>query len=176
MRSLNLLPWRERRRTRRRREACAALLCGLLGALGVVAVTELHFRSKLHEVRQQASQLQAAIADHRGAAGVLGELEARKAAMGSLLAELDRIRKHNGAVRNWLEQLPEALPSESRLTQLAITGRAWELRGVGHSLEEAARLLQALRAMPMVAEARIEHMRSDAEAAREFLLVGGFKP
>lgn len=176
MRSLNLLPWRERRRTRRRREACAALLCGLLGALGVVAVTELHLRSKLHTVRQQVLQLQAAIADHRAAAGELDELEARKTSMGSLLAELDRIRKHNGAVRDWLEQLPGALPSTLRVKRLAITGRAWELQGVGHSLEEAARLLEAMRAMPMVAEARIEHMRSDAEAAREFVLVGGFKP
>lgn len=176
MRSLNLLPWRERRRTRRRREACVALLCGLLGAVAVVAAAEIHFRGQLHEVRRQASRVEAAIADQRGAAGKLDELEAKKAEMGSLLAELDRIRKHNGAVRDWLEQLPEALPSTSRLTRLAITGRAWELRGVGQSLEEAARLLQAVRAMPMVAEARIEHMRSDAATAREFVLVGGFKP
>lgn len=174
MRSLNLLPWRDRRQRTRRRDACVALLCGLVGGTGAVAGTELHFAGKLHQAERRSSQLQAEIAVHREAAAQQRELQARNADMGAVLAELRRVRNHNRAVRDWLEQLPEAVPPELRLKRLAVKGTAWELQGVALDLEPAARLLQTIRAMPMVSEARIENVRSDSVQAREFVLVGEF--
>lgn len=175
MRSLNLLPWRDGRQRTRRRDACAALLCGLIGGTGVVAGTELHFAGKLHQAEQRSSQLQAAIAVHREAAATQPELQARNVDMGAMLAELQRVRNHNRAVRDWLEQLPEAVRPELRLKRLTIRGTAWELQGMARELEAAAQLLQTVRAMPMVSEARIEHVRSDSVQAREFVLAGGFR-
>ena len=174
MRSLNLLPWRERRQRTRRRDACVALLCGLVGGTAVVAGTELHLAGKLREAERRSSQLRTAVADHREAAAEQEELQARNAELGAVLAELQRIRSHNRAVRDWLEQLPQAVPPELRLKRLAIRGTAWELHGMARSLEPAAQLLQEVRAMPMVSEARIEHMRSGSVQAREFVLVGEF--
>lgn len=174
MRSLNLLPWRDRLQRTHRREAIAALLCGLIGALGMVVLGEFHFRGKLHEVRQRASQLEATIAVHQQAAVQSQALDARNADLGALLEELERVRGHNRAVRDWLEQLPAAVPAELRLQRLAIRGTAWELQGVAHNLETAALLLQTIRVMPMVSEARIEQVRSDSVQARDFLLAGEF--
>lgn len=175
MRSLNLLPWRQRQQRTRQRDACVALLCGLVGGTAVVAGTELHFAGKLHQVQQRSSQLQAAIAVHREAAATRPELQARNADMGATLDELHRVRNHNRAVEEWLKQLPRAVPPELRLKRLTIRGTAWELQGMALELEPAARLLQTVRAMPMVSEARIEHVRSDSVQAREFVLVGGFR-
>ena len=174
MRSLNLLPWRDRRHKARRRDACVALLCGLIGGIGAVAGTELHFTGKLHQAERRSSQLQAEIAVHRKAVADQRKLQARNVEMGAVLAELRRVRNHNRAVRDWLEQLPEAVPAEMRLKRLAINGAAWELQGMALDLEPAARLLESIRAMPMVSKARIEHVRSDSIQAREFVLVGEF--
>ena len=174
MRSLNLLPWRDRRRRTRRRDAFVALLCALVGGTGVVAATELYFAGRLQQAERRSSQLQAAIAVHGEAAAKQRELQARNAEMGAVLAELQRVRNRNRAVRDWLEQLPGAVPPELRLKRLAIKGTAWELQGMAENLEPAAHLLQTVRAMSMVSEARIEHVRSDAVQAREFVLVGGF--
>lgn len=174
MRSLNLLPWRDRRQRARRREAWAALLSGLVAGMGVVAATELHFAAKLREAEHRASQLHAAIAVHRDAAAERRELEARNADMGAVLAELQRVRDHNRTVREWLEQLPEAVPPELRLKRLSVEGTAWELQGVARNLQPAAQLLQTIRAMPEVSESRMEQVRSDSGQAREFMLRGGF--
>ena len=174
MRSLNLLPWRDRRQRARRRDAWAALLCGLVAGIGVVAATELHFAGKLRDAERRASLLQAAIAVHRETAAEQRDLEARNADMGAVLAELQRIRDHNRAVRDWLEELPEAVPRELRLKRLSIKGTVWELQGVARDLEPAAQLLRTIRAMPTVSESRIEHVRSDSVQAREFALTGGF--
>lgn len=175
MRSLNLLPWRDRRQGRRRRDACVALLCGLIGGTGAVAGTELHFVGKLQQAKLRSSQLRAEIAVRLEAAAEQRELQAKNVEMGAVLAELQRVRNHNRAVRDWLEQLPDAVPPELRLKRLAIKGTVWELRGVALDLEPAASLLKTIRAMPMVSEARIEHVRSDSAQAREFVLVGEFR-
>lgn len=175
MRSINLLPWRDRRQRTRRRDACVALLCGLIGGTGVVAGTELHFAGKLHQIQRRTSQLEAGIAVRRDAVAEQRELQARIADTGAVLTELQRIRNHNRAVRDWLEQLPKAAPPELRLKRLAIRGTAWELQAMARNLEPAARLLQTVRAMPMVSEARIEHVRGDSVETREFVLVGGFR-
>lgn len=174
MQSLNLLPWRDRRQRTRRRDAGAALLCGLVAGIGVVAATELHFAGKLREVERRASQLHAAIAVHREAAAEYRNLQARNADMSAVLTELQQVRGHNRAVRDWLEALPEAVPPELRLKRLSIRGTEWELQGVARNLEPAAQLLQTIRAMPTVSESRIEHVRSDSGQAHEFALTGGF--
>ena len=174
MRSLNLLPWRDRRQRTRRRDAWAALLCGLVAGMGVVAATEIRFAGKLREAERRTSQLQAAIAVHREAAAEVRKLEARRDDMAAVLVELQRVRNHNRAVREWLEELPEAVPPGLRLKRLSIKGTVWELQGVARNLEPAAQLLQTVRAMPRVSESRIEHLRSDSGQAREFALTGGF--
>lgn len=175
MRSLNLLPWRDQRQRIRRRDACVALLCGLVGGIGVVAGTELHFAGKLHQAERRSSQLRAAIAGHGEAAAEQQELTARSAELAAVLTELQRVLSRNRAVRDWLEQLPGAVPAELRLNRLAIKETAWELQGMSRSLEPAAQLLQTVRTMPMVSEARIEHVRGDSVQTREFVLVGGFR-
>ena len=174
MRSLNLLPWRDRMQRTRRRDAWTALLCGLVAGMAVVAATEFHFARKLREVERRAAQLQAAIAVHRGTAAEQRNLQARNADMGAVLTEMQRVRRHNRAVRAWLEELPEAVPPELRLTRLSIRGTVWELQGVAGNLEPAAQLLQTIRAMPTVSESRIEHLRSESGQAREFALTGVF--
>lgn len=174
MRSLNLLPWRDRRQRTRRRDAWAALLCGLVAGIGVVAATELHYAGKLREVEHRAEQLQAAIAVYSDAAAEQRNLQARNADIGAVLVELQRIRGHNRAVRDWLEELPEAVPPELRLKRLSIKGTVWELQSVARNLEPAAQLLQTIRTMPTVSESRIELLRSDSGQAREFILTGGF--
>lgn len=174
MRSLNLLPWRDRRQRTRRRDAWAALVCGLVAGIGVVTATELHYAGKLREVEHRAAQLQAAIAGYGDAAAERRNLQARSDDTGALLAELQRVRHYNRTVRDWLEELPEAVPPELRLMRLSIRGTDWELQGVARNLEPAAQLLQATRAIPTVSESRIEYLRSDSNRAREFVLTGEF--
>ena len=118
--------------------------------------------------------MQATIAGHRDAAAEQRNLQAKSDDMGALLADLQRVRDYNRTVRGWLEELPEAVPTELRLKRLSIRGKDWELQGVARDLEPAAQLLQTIRAMPTVSESRIEHLRSNSGRARKFVLTGGF--
>ena len=75
-----------------------------------MALAEFHLSGQLRQVRQQASQFEQAITAAEKEAAERESLEERSAGMGAMLAEIERVRGHNRAVREWLEQLPLAVP------------------------------------------------------------------
>ena len=174
MRSVNLLPWRRRQYGTRRRNALAALVGALAAALGTVAATDLSLRQRLDAIGRQTAEVRSDIRRRRAAAVERDELANSQAELSALIRELERIRDRNGAVQDWLALLAESLPTGLRLTRLTVDGNSWELQGVTPGLDEAAQFLRLLRNMPMVADARIENLRSGSIESRQVLLAGAF--
>jgi len=175
LRSFNLLPWRAPQRKARRRQAVVMLASGSLAALALLAAIELPLRQRLHAADERAGQLGAAISLARRTAGDQDALEGRRAQASSLLAEVDRIRRHNSMARNWLAALPTRIPAGLRLTGLAVAPDGWQLRGVAAELNQPAELLQRVREMPMVADVRMDQLQSNPDASRRFLIAGRFE-
>ena len=151
------------------------MLCAVAAALGTVAAVDLHFRDRLEAIEQQASEAHANFDLHRAAAAERDELAGRQSEIGALIEELERIRDRNRTVQDWLAALSDSLPRGLRLTRLAISGNAWEIQGVAPGLDEAAQFVGVLRAMPVVAEVRVENLRSGAVQSRQILLTGAFR-
>lgn len=175
MRSVNLLPWRRRRYRTRRRNALAALIGALAAAAGTVAATDLSLRQRLDAIGRQTAEVRSDIRGRRAAADERDELANSRAELSALIRELERIRNRNGAVQDWLAMVAESVPDGLRLTRVTIDGNAWELHGITPGLEEAAQFLRLLRNMPMVADARIENLRSGSIESRQVLLAGAFR-
>lgn len=175
MRSVNLLPWRDRQYGKRRRNAIAALLFALAAALGVVAGTDFYLRERLDAIGKKAAGVRADIDLHRLAVGERDELMNSQAELSALIRELERIRDRNRTAQEWLALLPEILPRGLRLTRLTINGNSWEIQGTAGGLDEAAQFVRIVRNMPMVSDARIENLRSGSIQSRQVLLAGAFR-
>lgn len=175
MHSVNLLPWRRRQYRKRRRNALAALIGALAAAAGTVAATDLALRQRLDAIGRQTAEVRSDIRRRRAAAAERDELANSQAELSALIRELERIRNRNRDVQDWLALLAESLPRGLRLTRLTIDGNTWELQGVTPGLEQAAQFLRQLRNMPMVADARIENLRSGSIESRQVLLAGAFR-
>ena len=175
LRSFNLLPWRHRQSRIRRRNALSALACGAVAALALVAAADAYWRQAWLEARNQASAIAGEIARNRKAGANLAELQAVRAELAILLAEITRVQKRNRALREWLAGLPHAAPTGLLLTDLRLSGPAWEIQGNMADLDQAQLLLGQLRKMPMVLEARIEEVQIGDGDSRQFLLVGRLK-
>lgn len=175
MRSVNLLPWRGRRHRIRRRNALAALLCALAAAAGVVAGADLYLRQRLGAIGRETAGMRSDIGVHRAAAAEREELANSEARLSALLEELERIRRRNRIVQDWLALLPESLPRGFRLTRLTINGNSWQVQGIAPGMDEAAQFLGLVRDMPMVSDARIENLRSGSIQSRQVLLAGTFR-
>ena len=175
MRSVNLLPWRGRQRRIRRRNALAALLCALAAAAGVVAGADLYLRQRLGAIGRDAAGVRSDIGVHREAAVERDDLLNSQARLSALLQELERIRRRNRTVQDWLALLPESLPRGFRLTRLTIQGNSWQMQGIAPGLDEAAQFLGRVRSMPMVSDARIENLRRGSIQSRQVLLAGTFR-
>ncbi len=172
MRSFNLLPWRERRFRARRRNALIALGLGVVGALGMIVATDVFLRHVLAEAVEQNNDIRSAISDAERAKVGRGELESRKAELSAFLEGLARIRESNRTVRGWLGDLPALATDSSYFTRLRLTDEGWELRGATADLDQAARLLRRMRAIPAVGEVHVEQLQSESDRSRQFMLVG----
>ena len=172
LRSFNLLPWRDQRYRYRRRNALFALACGAVAALSLVVAIDGYFRHQLHAVQVQGAEIQAAIDAQKPAAAGLQELEAQNAQLAVLATEIERVQERNETVREWLAALPEAVPADLLLTRMQLSGNRWEMQGTAADLDQAALLLQRLRKMPMVWEARLEEMQNVEDHSRQFVLAG----
>ncbi len=156
----------------RRRQALVALTCGAVGALGLLAAVELSLRHRLDVEQQRIERLKAAISLERRAASERVALETRMAQATSLLAEVNRIRRNNSTVCEWLAELPAQVPAGVRLASLMLDRPAWELRGVAGDLNRSAALLGQVRKMPMVSDVQIEQLQSNPDMTRTFVLAG----
>lgn len=170
--SFNLLPWRGRQARARRRAALSALSGAVAAALALVFAADLYLRLQLHEQQQRNSEIRALVSRHQQAGANLEALQARNARLSLLIGEVERIQRRNKGVREWLGELPDAVPGGLLLTRLRLSGEGWELQGAAADMEKAAVLLERLRAMPAVENARLDEMQSDQDRSRQFLLVG----
>ena len=174
VRSFNLLPWRERQQRENRRRALAMLALGVAAAAALLTAIELPARGQLRLAGQQIAQLEGAIAAERRAAADHKTLEERKSSIASLTAEIQRIRRANSVVLDWLEALPAQIPGSLRVTGLTAGNRRWELRGVTDEWRDTAELLRRVREMPMAVDVRMDQLQSNPDASQQFLLVGSF--
>ena len=175
MLSFNLLPWREQRQRRRRRNALGALLCGIVAGVGTLAVSEIYLRHRIQDARQRNTEFQAAISLEEQAAPGQEQLVSRNAQLSALLDAFETVRRRNEGARSWLAQLPESVPEGLRLTLLHLNDEGWELQVAATRLDQATELLERMRAMPMVLDVRIEQMQSGPDLSRQFMLVGRLK-
>ncbi len=175
LRSFNLLPWRERQRTVRQRQAFAALAGGVLVACLLLAAIELPLRERLHSGAARIAELQRSISIAKRGTAERDALEASTAQSRSILAEVERIRYGNAVARDWLAALPEQIPPGLQLTQVSLQREAWQLRGLAAELELAQELLARVRKLPMVDEVRMERLGSATSGPREFALNGQFR-
>ena len=175
LRSFNLLPWRERRRTARKRQAFAAMFSGVLAACLLLAGIELPLRERLRSDAAEIAELQRSISFAKRATANREALQASTDQSRSILAEMERIRRGNAMARDWLAALPAQVPAGLQLTQVSLQREAWQLRGSASELELAQALLARVRKLPMVDEVRMERLASGTSGPREFSLNGRFR-
>ena len=175
MRCFNLLPWRERRQRIRRRNALAALACGAVAGIGTMAGSELYLRHGIQDARQRNAEVSAAISLEEQSGAEREQLESRKAQLSALLDALETVRRRNEGARSWLAQLPKSVPEGLRFTLLHLSNEGWELQVAATRLDQATELLERMRAMPVVLDARIEQMQSGPDMSRQFKLAGRLK-
>ena len=162
MTPINLLPWRERRRTRRQRAFVASLGIAVLAGVCAVAVAATVLDGRIAEQMQR----------NRTLADRIAALDAR-------LAEIDRQRSRHAAVRAraaalnalaaprfdlaiLLDGIAAAAVSDVTLTALSRQGAEIVAAGITASSDDVAELLRELAANEDFAAPRLDNIADAA--------------
>ena len=163
---INLLPWRQRLATKRRRRYFVALAaCALLPGVAV-AISAWHTLLHVNELRAHISVLaeanQAAaevVADQTLLAGHIQDLQAWQ-------AELDRLERQGSVFVSLWTELAKLLPDSMHYQRLTLEDRSLEIRGFTASSPDLASYLRKLETSQVLDSPRLVDLKDEASGKR----------
>jgi len=146
MPSINLLPWRQELRQRRRKE----FLYGIVGALalaGIVTLVASLTVSSMIDARNRRNELlQAEITELDKAIEQILALEEQKARMISRMEVIDTLQASRPEVVKLFDQIVSTLPEGVYLTSVKQSGKKIEFNGVAQSSTRVSAFMRNLDA------------------------------
>ena len=172
MPSINLLPWRQELRQRRRKE----FLYGIVGALalaGVVTlVANLAVRSMIDAQNSRNELLKAEIAELDKAIEQILALEEQKARMISRMEVIDTLQASRPEVVKLFDQIVSTLPEGVYLTSVKQSGKKIEFNGVAQSSTRVSAMMRNIDSSETLSapELKVIQTGSNAGPGAQFTL------
>jgi type IV pilus assembly protein PilN len=161
---INLLPWREARRTRRKKQFYLGLfIAALLGVLLCLVLRQV-ITLRLHEQNQRVVYLKQQRSKIAPQAAEVKSLDADKQALLLKLTLLQNL----GAARNIpvqiLNALPGIVPDNVTLVSLSRKGQTLFITGFADSGTATAELMKQIDASPLFNEPSLNELKSQSDA------------
>jgi type IV pilus assembly protein PilN len=178
MPSINLLPWRQELRQRRRKE----FLVGIGAAIGVAALVtllaHLTVSSMIDAQNSRNELLKAEIAELDKAIEQILALEEQKAAMISRMEVIDRLQASRPEVVKLFDQIVSTLPEGVYLTSVKQSGKRIEFNGVAQSSTRVSALMRNIDASESLSapELKVIQTGSNAGPGAQFTLFAAQRP
>jgi type IV pilus assembly protein PilN len=139
---INLLPWREEQRQKRKKEFLAALVGAMLfgGLLGYGY--KLGVQAQIRGQNERNATLRTEIAELDKQIEEINTLEAQKERLIARMEIIDQLQKSRPAVVHLFDELVNTLPEGTYLTEVKQTDRRIEVAGSAQSSTRVAALLR----------------------------------
>jgi len=164
MPSINLLPWRQALRQRRRKE----FLVGIGAAVGLAALitllAHLAVSSMIDAQNRRNDLLKAEIAELDKAIEQILALEEQKARMISRMEVIDRLQASRPEVVKLFDQIVAALPEGVYLTSVKQSGKKLEFNGVAQSSTRVSAFMRNIDASESLSSPELKVIQTGASA------------
>ena len=178
MPSINLLPWRQALRQRRRKEFLfgiggAVLLAGIITLIANFAVG-----SMIDAQNRRNDLLKAEITELDKAIEQILALEEQKARMISRMEVIDRLQASRPEVVKLFDQIVAALPEGVYLTSVKQSGKKLEFNGVAQSSTRVSAFMRNIDASESLSspELKVIQTGSNAGPGAQFTLFASQRP
>ncbi len=172
MPSINLLPWRQALRQRRRKE----FLIGLGAALGLAVIVtllaHLTVSSMIDAQKRRSELLNAEIAELDKSIEQILALEEQKARMIARMEVIDTLQASRPEVVKLFDQMVSTLPEGVYLTSVKQSGRKLEFNGVAQSSTRVSAFMRNIDASEVLSapELKVIQTGKDAGPGAQFTL------
>jgi len=164
MPSINLLPWRQARRQRRKKEFFIGIVASLALAALVTLLAHLTVSSMIDSQQERNDLLQEKIAELDKAIEQIMVLEEQKNRMLSRMEVIDRLQSSRPEVVRLFDQVVATLPEGVYLTGIKQSGRKIEFNGVAQSSTRVSAFMRNIDASETLSAPELKVIQTGREA------------
>ena len=172
MPSINLLPWRQALRQRRKKEFLIGMVASVALAALVTLLAHLTVSSMIDTQHRRNDLLKAEIAQLDKAIEQIVALEEQKSRMIARMEVIERLQSSRPEVVKLFDQVVATLPEGVYLTSVKQSGRKLEFNGVAQSSTRVSALMRNIDASETLSapELKVIQTGKDAGPGAEFTL------
>lgn len=130
---INLLPWREALRQKRKKEFIAAALFAVLAGAGLTMGTKLYYQSRISQQESRNQTLRDEIAELDRQIEEIEALDAQKSRLLARMEIIDQLQRSRPEAVHLMDEAVDILPEGTHLTRLRQDGDQIEIEGVAQS-------------------------------------------
>jgi type IV pilus assembly protein PilN len=164
MPSINLLPWRQELRQRRRKEFLAGIVAAVVLAGIITLIANFAVSSMIDAQNRRNDLLKAEIAELDKAIEQILVLEDQKARMISRMEVIDRLQASRPQVVKLFDQIVSTLPEGVYLTSVKQSGKKLTFDGVAQSSTRVSAFMRNIDASESLAEPELKVIQTGANA------------
>ncbi len=152
MTRINLLPWREARRSKRQRDLLLMLAAAALSALGIVFAVHTEIANRIEYQQERNDYLRGEIARLKKAAEELQELQKTKSRLVERLNVIQQLQASRPGMVRMLDQLVRLIPQDIFLTGFKTAENQVTLNGIARSDNIISDFMRSIRAANLFGE------------------------
>ena len=161
---INLVPWREAERKRKRQEFGVAFVAALLFAGLIAFVISWQMQSLIDDQQARNDYLKTEIATLDKQIAEILDLEKRKEALKARIDVIEQLERSRPEIVHVFDQLVRTLPDGIYLTSVKQTERKLQVKGVAQSSTRVASYMRNIDASEWLTDPSLDILETKGEA------------
>jgi len=169
---INLVPWREAERKRKRQEFGVAFVAALMFAGAIAVVVNWQIQSAIDEQQSRNTYLKEEIATLDKQIAEILDLDRRKQALRARIQVIEQLERSRPEIVHVFDQLVRTLPDGVYLTQVKQTERKLQLKGMAQSSTRVASYMRNIDSSEWLTEPSLDILetKGGGDAGSDFTL------
>jgi type IV pilus assembly protein PilN len=169
---INLIPWREAERKRKRQEFGVGAVGALIAAGALAFVVSLQMQSAIDGQNDRNSYLKGEIANLDKQIAEILELDAQKQRLLARMQVIEQLERSRPEIVHVFDQLVRTIPDGVYLTSLKQTDRRLQLKGMAQSSTRVASYMRNIDSSEWLADPGLDILetKGSGDAGSEFTL------
>jgi type IV pilus assembly protein PilN len=160
---INLVPWREAERKRKRQEFGVAFVAALLIAALIAFVISLQMQSLIDEQQARNEYLKGEIATLDKQIAEILDLEKRKEALKARIDVIEQLERSRPEIVHVFDQLVRTLPDGIYLTSVKQTDRKLQVKGIAQSSTRVASYMRNIDASEWLTDPSLDILETKSD-------------
>ena len=164
---INLLPWRESERKRKRQEFVFALGAGVITAGLVVLLGQFHLSASIKHQEDRNGLLTREIAELDKQIEEINGLDAQKRRLLARMEIIETLQRSRPEIVHVFDEIVRILPEGVYLTYLKQTGTRFEMRGIAQSSTRVSSFMRNIDASEWLADPALQIVQTRGKDATQ---------